>query len=93
MRRLLWALPSAVRRLIPWSVRRRLLPYRRVNSTSDMLDFSAMPYREDFLDYLRCERASGRSLVLATASDTRYAQEVADHLFLFDCVFRSEVIF
>ncbi len=33
------------------------------------LDVSVLPYREEFLDYLKAQRAEGRSLVLATAGD------------------------
>ncbi len=53
------------------------------------LDFSAMPYREELVEWLRSERARGRRLVLATASDEKLAQGVAAHLPLFDEVLAS----
>jgi len=48
-----------------------------------------LPYREDVLEWLRGERAAGRRLVLASASDEKYVHQVAEHLGLFDEVFAS----
>jgi len=56
------------------------------------LDVGLLPYRKDFLDDLRAQRAGGRSLVLATASDSQLARQVAEHLQLFDCVLASDGI-
>ena len=56
------------------------------------LDVRTLPYREDMLDYLKVQRAQGRSIVLATACDTQIARQVADHLKLFDSVFASDGI-
>lgn len=53
------------------------------------LDASRLPYREDFLDYLRAERASGRTIVLATAAAEPLAQAVAAHLGIFSKVFAT----
>jgi len=54
------------------------------------LDPALLPYRTDLLEHLRLEHAKGRSLVLATASDRRLAQQVADHLRIFDSVLASD---
>ncbi len=54
------------------------------------LDAASLPYREDALGWLREQRAQGRTLVLATASDRRYADAVAAHLALFDEVMASD---
>jgi len=54
------------------------------------LDVSILPYQDDFLDYLKTQHTAGRSLVLATASDGQIAQQVADHLKLFDFVLASD---
>jgi 4-hydroxybenzoate polyprenyltransferase len=48
-----------------------------------------LPYRAEFLDYLRKEKADGRKLVLATASSYQYADAIAAHLGLFDHVIAS----
>ncbi len=53
------------------------------------LDVEALPYREDVLEFLREERAKGRTLVLATAAHRLLAQKVAAHLGLFDDVLAS----
>jgi 4-hydroxybenzoate polyprenyltransferase/phosphoserine phosphatase len=54
------------------------------------LDPSALPYNVDVLDWLRAEKQSGRRLVLATASHRVLAEQVAQHLHLFDEVFATE---
>ncbi|MFN7610288.1 MAG: UbiA family prenyltransferase [bacterium] len=54
------------------------------------LDFAGMPYHEELVEWLRSERACGRRLVLATASDEKLAQAVAAHLPLFDEVLASD---
>ena len=56
------------------------------------LDVSLLPYREELLAYLKTQRAQGRPIVLATACDMRIAQQVADHLRLFDLVLASDGI-
>lgn len=50
------------------------------------LDPAALPYSDDFLAYLRKQKANGRTLVLATASHDSLAKRVAAHLGLFDMV-------
>jgi 4-hydroxybenzoate polyprenyltransferase/phosphoserine phosphatase len=53
------------------------------------IDAQLLPYREDVLEWLRCERASGRRIVLVTAADISVARAVAAHLNLFDDVMGS----
>ena len=54
------------------------------------LDVAALPYNADVLDWLRVEKRSGRRIVLATASHRVLAEQVAQHLQLFDEVLASE---
>jgi 4-hydroxybenzoate polyprenyltransferase len=54
------------------------------------LDASALPYNSDVIDWLRAEKQSGRRLVLATASHRVLAEQVAQHLHLFDEVLATE---
>jgi 4-hydroxybenzoate polyprenyltransferase/phosphoserine phosphatase len=54
------------------------------------LEAGFLPYRSEFVEYLQTQRAQGRSMVLATAGDERLAQQVADHLNLFDSVLASD---
>ncbi|MEE4184832.1 MAG: UbiA family prenyltransferase [Gammaproteobacteria bacterium] len=53
------------------------------------LDPSLLPWNEEFLAYLRQRHAAGDRLVLATASNERYAQAIADHLGIFSAVLAS----
>ncbi len=55
------------------------------------LDASALPYHKAFLAYLRKEHEKGRPLILATASNYRTANAVADHLGLFSDTLSSSV--
>lgn len=54
------------------------------------LEVQSLPYHQPLLAWLREQRASGRSLVLCTASNERFAQAVARHLGLFDDVIASD---
>jgi 4-hydroxybenzoate polyprenyltransferase/phosphoserine phosphatase len=54
------------------------------------LNPAALPYNAEFLEWLRTERETGRSLWLCTAADQRLAQAVAAHLGLFDGVLASD---
>lgn len=53
------------------------------------IDVTVLPYDQAVLDWLKEERDAGRSLVLATASNERYAQAISNHLGLFDKTFAS----
>ncbi len=50
------------------------------------LDAARLPYRQDFLEFLRAEHAAGRRLVLATAATEPLAHAVAHELGIFDAV-------
>lgn len=54
------------------------------------LDPAHLPYQAEFLDWLKQERAKGRSLWLCTASHETLAREVARHLGIFDGVMASD---
>lgn len=49
-----------------------------------------LPYRPQLVEYVRAQRAQGRQVVLATASNERLARRVADHLKLFDSVLAGD---
>jgi phosphoserine phosphatase len=53
-------------------------------------DAAVLPYRQDFLEWLQAERASGRRLILATGADSKIAEAVANHLSIFDGVIASD---
>ena len=54
------------------------------------LDPASLPYRSDVLEFVKRERATSRSVVLATAAHQRIADAVAKHLALFDSVIASD---
>ena len=58
---------------------------RRVN-----IDVALLPYNEELVAYLRQQRAAGRRLVLASASDKTLVRRVADHLGVFDASIGSD---
>lgn len=54
------------------------------------VDPANLPYHEPLLAWLKQQKASGRKLVLATASDISMAKPIADHVGLFDDVMASD---
>lgn len=55
------------------------------------LDVSILPYNQQVIDYIEGERKKNRTIVLATASHSIYAEKVAQHLQLFDIVFATDI--
>ena len=53
------------------------------------IEAATQPYHLDLLEWLRAQHEAGRRLVLCTASNERYARQVAEHLGLFDEVIGS----
>jgi len=54
------------------------------------LDVSVLPYDKTVIDFIETERKRGRHVVLATASHRRLADQVAEHLRLFDKVIATD---
>lgn len=53
------------------------------------VDPANLPYHADLIAWLKVQKASGRKLILATASDINMAKPIADHVGLFDDVMAS----
>ncbi|MCU0771292.1 MAG: haloacid dehalogenase-like hydrolase [Verrucomicrobia bacterium] len=53
------------------------------------IDIAALPYHAALIQWLRQEKASGRRLILVTASDQSMGERVAAHVHLFDEVIGS----
>lgn len=53
-------------------------------------DVSCLPYNQALLGWLEQQRAVGTKFILATASDLRIANKIAEHLGLFDEVIGTE---
>ncbi len=75
--------------LIGWVAKGRAYAKARL-ADSAPFDPATLPYDERVVEWLRAQRASGRRLVLATASDVKAAQRVAAHVDLFERVFASD---
>ncbi len=54
------------------------------------IDEKTLPYHAEFLSYLRKEHQQGRRIVLATASSSKFARAVAQHLGIFTDVLASD---
>jgi len=54
------------------------------------IDVGLLPYNEVFTDFLRKQSAQGRPLYLCTATDQRFAKQIASHLGIFAGVFASD---
>lgn len=58
---------------------------------AECTDFDAnlLPYRQEFLDFLKKRKLQGQKLILCTASDQSVADKIADYLGIFDEVMAS----
>ena len=54
------------------------------------LDVARLPYHTELVGFLKGESQAGRTLVLTTAANKKYAEQVAAHLELFDQTFASD---
>jgi 4-hydroxybenzoate polyprenyltransferase len=63
---------------------------KRALSDRVSVDAAVLPYREDVVDFIRERREAGCRVILATASDRRWADKVADRLGLFHDVIASD---
>lgn len=76
-------------RLLRAAVRGRASLKQEVQGTA-AFDPATLPYRTEFLDWLRAQHAGRRVLVLATAADRSVAHRVAAHLGIFQEVLASD---
>jgi len=77
-----------------WSVGLSLLcgkaAFKQKVMESVELSASTLPYRQDFIEWLKVQKASGRRLILATGADREIALRIAAHLNLFDDILASD---
>jgi uncharacterized membrane protein YfcA len=72
--------PSGVFSLLPWWSRGRAFLKRQIAERCGPLEVGLIPQNNEFVSWLRAERESGRTLVLATASDAALARQVSDQV-------------
>lgn len=87
--RLLKQKPWLLLHVLAWLVLGRAQFKERV-AEHYRLSADAIPWREDFLRWLRAEREAGRTLILATAAHRSIAHAVAEHLGLFSSVLATD---
>lgn len=58
----------------------------------EALNVSSLLVHATLLDYLREQKQKGRRLVLATGTNEKIANQVADHFGLFEAVFASDAV-
>ncbi len=54
------------------------------------VDVANLPFNQAVLEWLREEKAQGRSLILATATHRSYAEQIGEHLGLFDRILATD---
>jgi hypothetical protein len=72
-----------------WFLRGRAHLKKKVGALAQV-DVSALPVHRGFLEFLKQEKARGRRLILATASDQAMAEKIAGRFGLFDEVLGSD---
>ncbi|HWH82820.1 MAG TPA: UbiA family prenyltransferase [Burkholderiaceae bacterium] len=87
--RLVFRKPELLWAMLQWLLRGKAFFKQQVASQTQ-LDTDTLPYEPALVDWIRGERESGRSVVLCTASDSRYAEQVAKATGLFDDVMASD---
>ena len=81
--------PFAVFQLLFWWTRGRAFLKQKL-AARVMVNPAEVALNEKFVAWLQGEKRSGRKLILATASDLKMAQPIADHVGLFDEVLASD---
>lgn len=70
-------------------LRRGKLELKRELAARHLLEAATLPFNEDVLTFVRAEQQRGRPIIMATASLSEQAREIADHLEVFDDVVAS----
>jgi 4-hydroxybenzoate polyprenyltransferase len=81
--------PAFIFILLLW-IARGMASFKHEVARRVSLDIAALPWRTEFLQYLTRQRGQGRSLILATGSDSKFAHQAASHLKIFDLVLASD---
>lgn len=77
--------------LLPfWLLRGKLFFKNQVNKHA-RVNAALLPYRAEVLEYIRSAKATGTPVYLATATVSDIAEDVANHLDIFDGVFCSSI--
>lgn len=80
--------PFRIFHILLWMFQGRQVLKSRISAIAT-LDPAVLPYREDFLDFLRSKRDAGWKIFMATAAHESHAAAVCRHLGIFDGFFAS----
>lgn len=81
--------PFDILRIPFWLLEGKAVLKRRLADGSPF-DAASLPYNVELTDWLRQQKAAGRTLILCTASDIAIATAIAGHLGMFDEVMASD---
>lgn len=81
--------PAYLLSLLPWLLKGKAYLKHAIAQRVDV-DVETLPYNYVLIEWLKEQKAAGHSLVLCTASNNRYAQQIADYLGIFDEVIASD---
>jgi len=87
--RLLRRNPFQIFPILFWWTRGRAV-LKRYLANRVTVDSAALPYNEKFIAWLREQKAAGRKIILATASDQKLVSPVASYVGIFDEVLASD---
>src|SRR5215475_10237032 len=76
--------------LVPFWCLRGRAALKRSLARHVSIEIASLPYNSALLEWLNIQRATKRELLLVTAADESLANQVADHLGLFDFVIASD---
>jgi len=77
---------------IPWWIFKGRAYLKQEMADRTELDVTVLPYHSEFLDFLKQQHKGGRRLILATASNHKFARQIADHLGIFESVLASDAL-
>ncbi|WP_288903825.1 UbiA family prenyltransferase [uncultured Sneathiella sp.] len=81
--------PFKIFRLILWLLKGRAYAKEKIAHLIK-IDAEYLPYEEALIAYLKQLKTQGKEIILATASHQNYANQVAEHLGIFDKVMATE---
>ena len=78
--------PFNVFRVLIWILKNDRARLKSKIADSVTIDVSVIPYNLELINWIKDKKKQGHAIILATASDYRFADAVANHLGLFDQV-------
>jgi 4-hydroxybenzoate polyprenyltransferase len=72
--------------ILPFWLLRGMSYFKDAVSAKIPIDAATLPYRAEVIDYLRNERRLGRPIVLASSGGSKYGEQIAAHLGIFDSI-------